>query len=234
MEKLYRLSEAAKILAVSVRTLQRWDVDGKVKFIRTPNGKRRISEREIQKILGEPPAESLERKLVIYARVSSHEQKRKGDLERQVQIVRRKIDRSLFSSIDIVEDVGSGLNDKRKGLLKLLTMAKEKQITDVAVRYKDRLTRFGFEYLQFYFESHDVKLHVLDDKEKASTIQEELVEDLLSIVTSFSGKLYGSRSNKNTLMKEKMKGVIEDVTNLPDEVEECTTGSSFVCRRLPQ
>ncbi|WP_446715549.1 helix-turn-helix domain-containing protein [Bacillus sp. OTU530] len=90
MEKLYRLSEAAKILAVSVRTLQRWDVDGKVKFIRTPNGKRRISKREIQKILGEPPAESLERKLVIYARVSSHEQKKTGDLERQVQIVKRK------------------------------------------------------------------------------------------------------------------------------------------------
>ncbi|WP_428912457.1 IS607 family transposase [Niallia sp. Krafla_26] len=223
MEKLYRLSEVARILAVSTRTIQRWDVAGKIKCIRTPNGKRRIPESEIQRILGKHPDQPTERKLVIYARVSSHEQKKKGDLERQVQIIKEKIDSSLFSTIDIIEDVGSGLHDKRKGLLKLLTLAKNKQITDVAVRYKDRLTRFGFEYLHIYFDSHGDTLHVLDDKEKEPTLQEELVEDLLAIVTSFSGKLYGSRSHKNHIIQEKVKGAIHDVANLPDKVEEKST-----------
>lgn len=223
MEKLYRLNEAAKLLAVSTRTLQRWDVAGKIQCLRTPNGKRRIPESEIQRILGRLPEELIERKLVIYARVSSHEQKKKGDLKRQVQIIKEKMDSSLFSTIDVIEDVGSGLNDKRKGLLKLLAMAKNKQVTDVAIRYKDRLTRFGFEYLQVYFDSHGVKLHVFDDKVKEPTLQEELVEDLLAIVTSFSGKLYGSRSHKNQMIQEKVKGAIHDVANLPDKVAKNPT-----------
>jgi predicted site-specific integrase-resolvase len=68
----------------------------------------------------------------------------------------------------IIEDVGSGLSDQRKGLLKIMALAKGGEITDIAIRYRDRLTRFGFEYLKIYFKSYQVTLHVLDDKEEAN------------------------------------------------------------------
>lgn len=214
------MNEAAAILGVTVKTLQRWDKDNKVTFIRTPSGMRRLSQSELDRLLGNKKTSKKHKVLAIYARVSSHEQKKKGDLERQVQIIKEKIDSHQYQDIIVIDEVGSGLNDKRKGLLKIMKLANEGKITDLAVRYKDRLTRFGFEYLNQYFESHHVTVHVLDDKEEEQrSVQEELVEDLMAIIASFSGKLYGIRSHKNQMLKQKVKGAIEDVTNLPDEAE---------------
>jgi putative resolvase len=119
-----------------------------------------------------------------------------------------------------IEDVASGLNDRRKGLIKLMNLAKHGKITDLAIRYRDRLTRFGYEYLHQYFESHDVNIHVLDNHIDEKSAQEELVEDLMAIIASFSGRLYGIRSHKNQLLQTKVKGVIKDVTNLPNETKE--------------
>ena len=96
----------------------------------------------------------------------------------------KKNGKITFSSIVTFSDVGSGLNDKRKGLLKLMDLAK-KEITDVAIRYRDRLTRFGYGYLEEYFKSHNVTIHVLDEKENTKSIQEELADDLIGIITSF-------------------------------------------------
>ena len=74
-----------------------------------------------------------------------------------------------------------------------MKMAKENEITDIAIRYKDRLTRFGYGYLEEYFTSYGVTIHVLDQEEEVKIAQEELADDLISIITSFSGKLYGLR-----------------------------------------
>jgi excisionase family DNA binding protein len=220
MEKLYRMSEAAQILGVTVKTLQRWDKSGKAHFNRTPNGKRRLSESELHRLSGTSTTETIKKNLAIYARVSSHEQKTKGDLQRQVEFIKGKIDKTAYENVILIEDVGSGLNDKRKGLLKMMKLAKEGKISDIAIRYRDRLTRFGFEYLQTYFESHHVQLHILDDLTYERSVQEELVDDLMAIIASFSGKLYGIRSHKNKILEEKVKGVLEDVANLPDETTQ--------------
>lgn len=118
-----------------------------------------------------------------------------------------------FSSIVTCSDVGSGLNDKRKGLLKLMDLAKKGEITDVAIRYRDRLTRFGYGYLEEYFKSHNITIHVLDEKENTKSIQEELADDLIGIITSFSGKLYGLRSKKH---KELQKTVEEEIIRVPN------------------
>ena len=220
MEKLYRMNEAAEQLGVSVKTLQRWDRNGKAQFVRTPHGQRRMKQSELDRLLGRKYSTTRSNRiLVIYARVSSHEQKNKDDLQRQIDYISDKMDKDMYQTIMRIEDVGSGLNDKRKGLLKVLALAKEGKITDLAIRYRDRLTRFGFEYLKIYFESYQVTLHVLDDKEETKNVQEELVEDLMAIITSFSGKLYGLRSHKNKLIEKQIKGVIDHVTNLPDKVE---------------
>ncbi|MGJ7922602.1 IS607 family transposase [Neobacillus sp. LXY-4] len=217
MEKLYRMNEAAKILGVTVKTLQRWDHSGKATFIRTPKGQRRLPESEINRLKGNSSKKERNKHLAIYARVSSHEQKTKGDLQRQIEFIKSKMDMTSFNQVTIFEDVGSGLNDKRKGLVKIMKLAEAGLITDLAIRYRDRLTRFGFHYLQTYFESHQVKLQILDDQIDDKPLQEELVEDLIAIITSFSGKLYGIRSHKNKIVEKKVKEVLEDVANLPNE-----------------
>jgi putative resolvase len=223
MDKLFRMSEAAQILGVTVKTLQRWDHSGKALFIRTPNGQRRLPESELNRLIGNETNEEKRKHLVIYARVSSHEQKMKGDLLRQIDFMKGKMDLESFEQVTIIQDVGSGLNDKRKGLVKMMKLAQEGMLSDLAIRYPDRLTRFGFHYLQMFFESHHVTLHILDDQTYEKSVQEELVEDLIAIITSFSGKLYGTRSHKNKIVEEKVKGVLEDVANLPNETSEHST-----------
>jgi len=217
MEKLYPMHEAEKILGVSLKTLQRWDKAGKIKVVRTPGGRRRVPESEIKRLLGEQELVSASRVLAIYARVSSHEQKAKGDLDRQVEQVRKRFDHRLFDDVLVVTDVSSGLNDRRKGLLQLMQKAHKGEITDLAISYKDRLTRFGFNYLKTYFESYGVKIHVINGEGDKKSVYEELVEDLLSIVTSFSGKLYGVRSKKKEEVAARVKEVFKSAGYLPDE-----------------
>ena len=218
MDKLLTMKEAKELLGVSTKTIQNWDKAGTIKVVRTPGGRRRIPLSEVERIRGGSTS-SQKKKIAIYARVSSNEQKQKGDLERQISFVKENVDKE-FLIVDILSDVGSGLNDKRKGLHKLMKMAKENEITDIAIRYKDRLTRFGYGYLEGYFNSYGVTIHVLDQEEEVKTAQEELADDLISIITSFSGKLYGLRSKKHKELQKSAKESIMDVQNLSNEVEE--------------
>jgi putative resolvase len=218
MDKLLTMKEAKELLGVSTKTIQNWDKAGTINVVRTPGGRRRIPLSEVERIRGESFL-SQKKKLVIYARVSSNEQKQKGDLERQINFVKKNLGED-FLVVDTLSDVGSGLNDKRKGLHQLMKLAKEKEITDVAIRYKDRLTRFGYGYLEAYFNSHGVTIHVLDKEEETKSVQEELADDLISIITSFSGKLYGLRSKKHKELQKSAKESIMDVQNLSNEVEE--------------
>lgn len=224
MDKLLTMKEACGILGVTTKTIQRWDAAGKIVTLRTPGGRRRIPLSEVERLLGKKTVN--QRKIAIYARVSSNEQKQKGDLDRQIEFLKGKID-TQYVLVKTIVDVGSGLNDKRKGLLKLMNLASEGRITDIAIRYKDRLTRFGYGYLEKYFESYHVTIHVLDEDEKTRTVQEELADDLISIITSFSGKLYGLRSKKHKELQKTVEEAIADVSNLSNEIEErddCSSG----------
>jgi putative resolvase len=141
-----------------------------------------------------------ERVVVGYARVSSATQK--DDLERQKQLIHSYAKDKGYDEIQIVSDVGSGLNEKRKGFIKLLEMVAERKVSKVIVAYKDRLTRFGFETLRKMFQAFGTAIEVVNSEEE--TPQEELVEDLITIVSHFAGKLYGMRSRK---YKEVVEGV---------------------------
>lgn len=218
MEKLLTMKQAKELLGVTTKTIQNWDKEGKIIIARTPGGRRRIPLSEIERIQKGITVLS-ECKMVLYARVSSNEQKQKGDLDRQIEFLSKNI-KPKYMLVDTITDVGSGLNDKRKGLAKLMKMAKEKEITDIAIRYKDRLTRFGYHYLEEYFTSHGVTIHVLDTEETTKTVQEELADDLISIITSFSGKLYGLRSKKHKELQKAAKETILDVQKLSDENQE--------------
>ena len=196
MEKLYTLKEAKKLLGVTTKTIQRWDKEGRIRVVRTIGGRRRIPESEIKRILGLKE----ERVVVGYARVSSTTQK--DDLERQKQLLHSYAKDRGYGEIQILSDVGSGLNENRKGFLRLLEMVAERKVSKVIIAYKDRLTRFGFETLRKLFQAFGTEIEVIDSKER--TPQEELVEDLITIVSHFAGKLYGMRSHK---YKEVVEGV---------------------------
>jgi putative resolvase len=191
-ERLYTLKEACLLLGLHPRTIQKWDKQGKIRVVRTPGGRRRIPESELRRLQGEKGIRSI----IGYARVSSNTQK--DDLERQVEYLRQR------GVQEVITDIGSGLNEKRKGFLKLLDMVLHNEVDKVVVLYEDRLTRFGFDTLKKVFEAHGTTIEVLNQTD-AKPPQQELVEDLITIISHFSGKLYGMRSHKQKEVVKRAK-----------------------------
>lgn len=197
---LYKIGEVAKLLGVTTRTIQNYDNQGKIETVRSDGGYRLVTREGLIKHLSRRGLiiddTSSVKKDVIYARVSSHEQKVKGDLDRQaMKIVDSVHD---LQNLLILKEVGSGLNDKRKQLLKLIDLVLQDEVNRVFVTYRDRLTRFGYHYLEKIFLAKGVSIIVLNDEINDKNVQEELVEDMMSLIASFSGKLYGMRSHKKT------------------------------------
>ena len=146
------------------------------------------------------------RTVIGYCRVSSPKQK--DDLERQIENVRTYL-LAQGSPFEIISDIGSGINYKRKGLLELLDRITKNEIKKVVVLYKDRLSRFGFELIEYVASLHECEIEVIDNTQK--TEQEELVEDLVQIITVFSCKLQGKRAHKaRKLIKELVGGEQND------------------------
>lgn len=207
VEKLYRVSEVAKMLNVSNVAIRKWIKSGKLRAKRV--GKLwMIPESELKVFLGEKTKEI---RAVIYARVSSHKQKKDGNLERQVERLRNYCSAKGYKIVDVITDVASGLKEDRRGLMKLFSMVENKQMDVVVVEFRDRLTRFGFDYLQRYFGSHDVRIEVIEETEK--NYFEELIEDFVSIIISFTAKIYGKRSQKFRKVRDFVKEVLTDAEN---------------------
>ncbi|HIH72057.1 MAG: putative resolvase [Thermococcaceae archaeon] len=202
MERHYTLKEASKILGVTVKTLQNWDKQGKIRVVRTVGGRRRIPESEIKRILGIQE----ERKIIGYARVSSRTQK--DDLNRQVQTI-KEFAKEKGWDIEILKDIGSGLNEKRKNYQKLLKMVTNKEVSKVIITYSDRLTRFGFETLKTLFQAFGTEIIVING-ELQKEPREELIEDLIAIISHFAGKLYGMRSRKYEEVVENAKQLFQE------------------------
>jgi len=193
-EKLYTLKEACLLLGLHPRTIQKWDEQGKIRVVRTPGGRRRIPESEIRRLQGERGIRSV----IGYVRVSSATQK--DDLERQIEYLRQR------GVQEIIADVGSGLNERRKGFLKLLDKVLHNEVDKMVILYEDRLTRFGFDTLKRVFEVHGTSIDVLNQVEMKSP-QQELVDDLIAIISHFAGRMYGLRSRKHKEVVERAKNL---------------------------
>ena len=195
----YKTAEVMKILNVSYSTINNYDKQGKLPIKRTETGRRTVLRDDLLSYLDSLKMlvndEEMTKHDVIYARVSSNEQKNKGDLDRQAMFLMEHCN-DLINPV-ILKEVGSGLNDKRKKIQELICMVENNEVNRVFVTYRDRLTRFGFHYLETMFKSHSVEIVVVKDQEKKKSVQEELVEDMMALIASFSGKLYGLRSKKN-------------------------------------
>jgi excisionase family DNA binding protein len=184
--------EAARVLGVSVKTIQRWDKAGLLPVIRTVTNQRRIPVDAIHQLLN-APGKSL--RCAIYARVSSAKQEHEGHLTRQVERLQQVASERGYRVVALIQEQASGLNEKRTGLKRLFHLIDQQEIDLVLIEYPDRLVRFGFGYLEETFRWKQVHIEVVEPP-KAQTPTEELVADLLSIVTVFSGRLYGSRAKK--------------------------------------
>jgi excisionase family DNA binding protein len=206
-ERLLRPKEVCKRLGISYPTLSRWVREGRIRAIRTAGGVFRIPESEVRRIAEGLPI-SREVRAIVYARVSSSDQK--GDLERQVQYLTQYCSSKGYRVVDALSDVASGLKTDRKGLLKLFDYVVNRQVDVVVVTYRDRLTRFGSEYLDYFFKQYGVRVEAAFGEEPKDAHQ-ELVEDLIEITTSFTGKLYGMRSHKKKKLVEEFKKLLEEI-----------------------
>lgn len=211
----YKPKEVGDMIGKGPRVVSDMVRHGKLEAMRSDTNRILIPKDTVMQLLdrfGLLLEDEEKRRDVIYARVSSHEQKNRGDLERQVLDIMDACEREGLDKPVIIRDTGSGLNTRRKGLTRLIRMAKDHEIKRIFITNKDRLTRFGYEYLEELFSMADVQLIPLQKKENKD-LQEELVDDMMSLLASFSGKLYRIRGNK----KKKMREMVESLPAQEDE-----------------
>ena len=201
MSKYYSIREFSKILGVSAQTLRNWDAKGKLHPHHTSsNGYRYYSQEQLNQVMNIKP--KLDRLVIGYCRVSSNKQK--DDLERQIENMKMYLI-AQGKPYEIITDIGFGINYNNKGLKELIQRITQNKVEKIVVLYKDRLLRFGFELVEYIASLHDCNIEIIDNTEK--TEQQELIEDLVQIITVFSCKLQGKRSNKaRKLVKELIVG----------------------------
>lgn len=209
--------EAAKILGVHVSSLRRWENEGKLKAIRTPGGQRRFILEEVEKVGGMPRTI----RTVCYGRVSTHSQQ--DDLQRQLEHLRTR-----YPEAEIISEVGSGLNFRRKKFLSILERVIDGDIQRLVVAHPDRLVRFGYELVKWLCEKFECELVVLNDRKLSP--EAELIQDMLSIIHCFSSRLYGLRKYKLSLKEDLQKEApsLEIYTGIDKaSAEQCTKNQAI-------
>lgn len=213
-KRLLSPKEAAAELGISVKTVHRWDEAGKLHTLRTAGNQRRVPVEEISRLRGQGKGEQGAERCALYARVSSVRQEQDGNLARQTARLQEAAWARGYEVVAVISEQASSLNEKRKGMKKLLQLVKEREISVVLIENPDRLVRFGFGYLEEAFSWQGVRLEVLDPPKQLEPT-EELVQDLLTMVTVFAGGLYGDRA----------KGVRARVKAALKEYEEGSHGT---------
>lgn len=192
MIRLLSVSKAATLLDVEPITIRRWDKQGLIKTVRTAGGHRRIPYSEIERLQQEQSLEPLRTISLVYCRCST--QKQVDNLERQVGRVLIYCAEQKWE-VEIFKEIGSGLNEKRRQYNKFLQRIANKDIKRVIIEYKDRLTRYGFKIFEVYCKSHNVEIIILNEAESLE-FEQELTQDIISLITSYSARLYGRRGAK--------------------------------------
>jgi len=188
MKNSIKLSEFAKRQSITYRTAQNWYYNGKIPNSYKVNNHIYIEINEIEEFINP--------KIVVYARVSSNDQK--DDLNRQIERLKSYCAAKGYIISKVYSEIASGLNDNRK---QFNAMLNDKDVNKIVVVSKDRLTRFGFNFIKLLTKRLNIEIEIIDQTEK----EENLIEDFVSIITSFCAKIYGKRSGKNK---------IKEITNI--------------------
>ena len=195
------IKEAASLIGVTTKTLRRWESQGKITSTRTKGNHRRY---EVSRLLN---IKSDGLKTIAYARVSTHDQKE--DLKRQ-EIVLESYCASKGYEFELISDLGSGMNYRKKGLVKLVNLICSNKVERLVLSHKDRLLRFGSDLIFMLCEHFNTEI-VIINKSVESTFEEDLTADVLEIITVFSARLYGSRSHKNKQIIDKLSEIAKDI-----------------------
>lgn len=199
--RFVKIGEAAKLLGVSVQALRNWEIEGKIMpSHRTPGGQRMY---DLAELLG---VNDLTCPTIAYARVSSSDQKE--DLERQHAVLEAFCNKNGWQT-EIIRDLGSGMNYNKKGLLRLLELIVQGEMSRLVITHKDRLLRFGGEIIFRICELKGIEVVIINKGEQPS-FEEELTRDVMEIMTVFCAKLYGRRSHKSKKMAQEIEQIVSE------------------------
>ena len=193
----YKPKDFAELLGISVKTLQRWDREGILKANRTPTDRRYYTYNQYLQFKGIQTENDI-RDTVIYARVSTKNQK--DDLKKQVDFLKQFCNAKGIIINQCIEDFGSGLNYNRKKWNTLLEEVMENKIKTIVISSKDRFIRFGFEWFEKFCEKFNTTIMIVNNETLSPN--EELVQDIISILHVFSCRLYGLRKYKNQIKED--------------------------------
>lgn len=197
MDKYIKTKEACEILKIHKQTLYRWGELGKIEMKRTPGNDRLFN---VDKFLYDNKFIEKEEKIrrkICYCRVSTNGQK--DDLERQVKYMKEK-----YPNYELIKDIGSGINYKRKGLIKIIDYAVKGEIDELVIAYKDRLCRIGYELIELLIEKYsNGKIIILNNIIESPN--EEIVKDLVQIINVFSARINGLRKYGKSIQDNEIK-----------------------------
>ena len=190
---LLSAQQIKELFGIHRNTLLKWEKEGLLQPVKTPGGRRRYRRSDIEGLLGICEEKTERADVILYARVSAKKQEEylKNQMERLESFAREK-----GWNYEVISEIASGVNEKRRGLKKLLNKVRRGEVKKVVIEYPDRLARFGYEYLKFFLESFGVELVIVNGKDNEEDRHRELAEDLIAIVTSFAARVYGSRGGK--------------------------------------
>ena len=190
---LLSAQQIKELFGIHRNTLLKWEKEGLLQPVKTPGGRRRYRRSDIEGLLGICEEKTERADVILYARVSTKKQEEylKNQIERLESFAREK-----GWNYEVISEIASGVNEKRRGLKKLLNKVRRGEVKKVVIEYPDRLARFGYEYLKFFLESFGVELVIVNGKDNEEDRHRELAEDLIAIVTSFAARVYGSRGGK--------------------------------------
>jgi putative resolvase len=195
MGKMISISEVSELIGVTIKTLKIGDNEGKLKAkYKTAGGHRRYDLEDIEIFLGINTIEqNIQRNVFIYCRVSTKKQQESWNLIRQKERLIQYCNERQYNIIHIFEEVASGLNDKRRELIKMFRRLSE--VDTIIVEYPDRLARFGYNYIEEFSKLLNVNIEVIEEKSNLEP-NEEMINDLISVVTCFSARMYGERGGR--------------------------------------
>ncbi|MCY0897874.1 MAG: IS607 family transposase [Firmicutes bacterium] len=210
MERTLTSHEVAQLLGVNIKTVQRWDREGRLKAAgRTATGRRYYTEDQILAFRHQQPAPTGPRKIVAYCRVSSQSQR--PDLKNQRLALEQFCTARGLANVEFIEEVGGGLNFHRKKFLALMDAVDAGEIQTLIVAHPDRLTRFGYEWFERFCQQHGCEILALNQEHWSP--EQELVQDLLTITQVFSARLSGLRN-----YRKRLKEALDADVSAPDSV----------------
>lgn len=196
MEHKYKPKEASQYIGRSISTLQRLDYSGKLKAYRTTTNRRYYTKEQLDTFLGKKA--QTRRLQIAYARVSSYEQK--PELQHQLDYIRNYVNAKGIILDKKISEIGSGLNYKRKQWNQLMDLVEQDKVSKIYIAYKDRFIRFGFDWFNNFCQKHGCEIVVLNNPSLSP--EEELTQDLLTILHVFSSRNDNIRKYQKQIKKE--------------------------------